>query len=46
MARGIHGQLIAMDARTVVVALSSWPDAVDPAREAEHRALVRRARAR
>src|SRR5918997_304845 len=47
MARGIHGQLIAADpdSRTVVVLLSSWPDAVDPQREAAQRAVVARARA-
>src|SRR5918998_70827 len=46
MARGIHGQLIAADpdSRTVVVLLSSWPDAVDPQREAAQRAVVARAR--
>jgi len=46
MARGIHGQLVVVDERTVVVALSSWPDAIDAGREAEHRAFVTRARAR
>ncbi len=46
MARGIHGQLIAVDRDAPSWSLlSSWPDAVDPAREAAHRALVRRARA-
>ena len=47
LARGIHGQLIAADpdSRTVVVLLSSWPDAVDPQREAAQRAVVARARA-
>jgi CubicO group peptidase (beta-lactamase class C family) len=46
MARGIHGQLITVDrdTGTVVVILSSWPEAVDPAREAAHRALVQGAR--
>jgi CubicO group peptidase (beta-lactamase class C family) len=37
MARGIHGQLITAG----VTVLSSWPAAVDPAREAEHRGLIR-----
>jgi len=42
MARGIHGQLVAVDRRAdvVVTVLSSWPDATDPRREAGHRALV------
>lgn len=41
-ARGIHGQLVATDpaTRTAVVVLSSWPAALDPAREARHRSLV------
>jgi CubicO group peptidase (beta-lactamase class C family) len=34
LARGIHGQLIAVDSETVVTILSSWPDALDPALEA------------
>ena len=44
MARGIHGQLIAVDraADVVVTILSSWPAATDPVREAAHRALVAR----
>jgi CubicO group peptidase (beta-lactamase class C family) len=44
MARGIHGQLIAVDheAQAVVVILSSWPDATDDALEAAHRGLVDR----
>jgi CubicO group peptidase (beta-lactamase class C family) len=42
MARGIHGQMVAVDprARVVVTVLSSWPDATDPAFEAAHRQLV------
>jgi CubicO group peptidase (beta-lactamase class C family) len=42
MARGIHGQMIAVDPamRVVVTALSSWPAAKDPALEAAHRDLV------
>ena len=42
LARGIHGQLIAADRRTdtVVVIMSSWPDATDPGLEAAHRDLV------
>jgi CubicO group peptidase (beta-lactamase class C family) len=42
MARGIHGQMVAVDPRTrvVVTVLSSWPDATDPALEAAHRELV------
>ena len=42
LARGIHGQLIAVDrrTRTVVTILSTWPDATDPALEAAHRELV------
>ncbi len=41
-ARGIHGQLVSADPamQTVVAILSSWPDAMDGAREARHRALV------
>ena len=44
MARGIHGQLIAVDpaAEAVVVILSSWPQATDDALEAAHRGLVDR----
>jgi CubicO group peptidase (beta-lactamase class C family) len=34
MARGIHGQLIAVGGDTVVTILSSWPTALDPALEA------------
>jgi CubicO group peptidase (beta-lactamase class C family) len=34
MARGIHGQLIAVGQDTVVTILSSWPDPLDPALEA------------
>jgi CubicO group peptidase (beta-lactamase class C family) len=47
LARGIHGQLVTADrdAGVVVAVLSSWPDALDPAREAAQRAFVRRARA-
>ncbi|HEX5782990.1 MAG TPA: serine hydrolase [Solirubrobacteraceae bacterium] len=41
-ARGIHGQLVAADlaTQTAVVVLSSWPEALDPARDARHRSLV------
>jgi CubicO group peptidase (beta-lactamase class C family) len=41
-ARGIHGQLIAVDreARVVVAALSSWPEATDAAAEAAQRRFV------
>jgi CubicO group peptidase (beta-lactamase class C family) len=41
-ARGIHGQLIAADpdSGTAVVVLSSWPEALDHARDARHRSLV------
>jgi CubicO group peptidase (beta-lactamase class C family) len=41
-ARGIHGQLVAADpaSQTCVVVLSSWPDALDPARDARQRSLV------
>jgi CubicO group peptidase (beta-lactamase class C family) len=41
-ARGIHGQLVAVDARTatVVTILSSWPDATDLALDAAHRGAV------
>lgn len=44
MARGIHGQLVAVDraTETVVTVLSSWPEATDRALEAAHRALVAR----
>ena len=43
-ARGIHGQLIAVDhaAQAVIVILSSWPEATDAALEAAHRGLVDR----
>lgn len=42
LARGIHGQLIAVDrgAGVVVTILSSWPDAMDAALEAVHRGFV------
>jgi CubicO group peptidase (beta-lactamase class C family) len=42
LARGIHGQLVAVDrnARVVVAILSSWPDATDAVEEAAQRALV------
>jgi CubicO group peptidase (beta-lactamase class C family) len=33
MARGIHGQLIAANDKTVVTVLSSWPAALEPAHE-------------
>ena len=48
LARGIHGQLIAVDreARLVVAILSSWPEATDRALEAAHRELVARVRDR
>ena len=41
-ARGIHGQLVAVDASTatVVTILSSWPDATDLALDAAHRGAV------
>ena len=44
MARGIHGQLVAVDAatETVVTILSSWPDATPPALEAAHRDVTAR----
>jgi len=44
LARGIHGQLIAVDAatETVVTILSSWPDATPPALEAAHRDVTAR----
>ena len=43
-ARGIHGQLIAVDRarRTVIVMLSSWPAATDPDAEAAQFALLSR----
>ena len=34
LARGIHGQLIAVDGETVVTILSSWPAALEPELEA------------
>jgi len=42
LARGIHGQLIAVDRRAgvVVTILSSWPDAMDVALETAHRTFV------
>jgi CubicO group peptidase (beta-lactamase class C family) len=40
MARGIHGQLIAVGGETVVTILSSWPDALDPVLEAAQLAAV------
>ena len=42
LARGIHGQLVAVDpaSRTVVTVLSSWPTATDAVLEAGNRALV------
>ena len=48
LARGIHGQLIAVDAAadTVVTILSSWPDATDPALEAAQRETTARVRDR
>jgi CubicO group peptidase (beta-lactamase class C family) len=48
MARGIHGQLIAVhrDERVVVVVLSSWPEATDAEREDAQRTLVARVRDR
>ena len=42
MARGIHGQLIAIGGETVVTILSSWPDALDPALEAAQLEVVAR----
>ena len=44
MARGIHGQLVAIDTATeaVVTILSSWPDATPPALEAAHREVTAR----
>ena len=42
MARGIHGQLIAVGGDTVVTILSSWPDALDPALEAAQLRAVAR----
>ncbi|MDA0179295.1 beta-lactamase family protein [Solirubrobacter phytolaccae] len=43
-ARGIHGQLIAVDSdtRTVLTILSSWPTAVDAKLDAGQRVLVRK----
>jgi len=43
-ARGIHGQLIAVDpdTRTVLTILSSWPTAVDAKLDAGQRVLVRK----
>lgn len=43
-ARGIHGQLIAVDpdSRTVLTILSSWPAAVDAKLDAAQRVLVRK----
>lgn len=41
LARGIHGQLIAVDGETVVTVLSSWPAALEPALEAaQHEAVA------
>jgi CubicO group peptidase (beta-lactamase class C family) len=42
VARGIHGQMVAVDARAgvVVAILSSWPEATDAAQEAGQHALV------
>jgi CubicO group peptidase (beta-lactamase class C family) len=42
VARGIHGQLIAVDrgACVIVTVLSSWPDALDAALDAAQRAFV------
>ena len=42
VARGIHGQLVAVDraAAVVVCVLSSWPEATDPVAEQAQRALV------
>jgi len=44
MARGIHGQLIAVDPATgtVLTILSSWPDATDRTLEAAHREVTAR----
>ena len=42
MARGIHGQLIAVDGETVVTILSSWPAALEPELEAAQLAAVSR----
>ena len=41
-ARGIHGQMVAVDrgAGVVVTVLSSWPFAMDPVLEATHRRFV------
>ena len=48
LARGIHGQLVEVDAaaETVVTIVSSWPDATDPALEAAQRETTARVRAR
>ena len=48
VARGIHGQMIAVDRRAgvIVTILSSWPYAMDPALEATHRRFVADVRAR
>ena len=48
LARGIHGQLVAVDAaaETVVTIVSSWPDATDPALEAAQRDATARVRDR
>jgi CubicO group peptidase (beta-lactamase class C family) len=46
LARGIHGQLIAVDGETVVTILASWPDALDPALEAAQLTAVARVRDR
>jgi hypothetical protein len=45
-ARGIHGQLIAAGAETVVTILSSWPHALDPALDAAQRETIARVRDR
>jgi CubicO group peptidase (beta-lactamase class C family) len=46
MARGIHGQMIAVDPETRFVAavVSSWPEAIDPEAAPAQRALVARLR--
>jgi hypothetical protein len=43
-ARGIHGQLLAvdLDSKTVLTILSSWPTAVDAKLDAGQRVLVRK----
>ena len=46
MARGIHGQLIAVDGETVVTILSSWPEALDPTLEVTQLQAVARVRDR